>query len=534
MWFPVRTKREEGLHERQPVFEASVPQIDFGFPSGPAVFPTRRISLSDIRLKLRGKFKFRAGQHRFVLQTSRPARVFVDDVGVIDGWSQHVNLTAGRHRRAGMGHGWSMVYSGAKMPQHVILLNLTAGDHTIIVHFCSFPSARRPLALRLRWLADDFGLKVYVYDLPPRFNMDLVKVEEEPWREKCRSGIFAPEYTIHQALLDSTVRVLDPWVADVFYVPVYGACDYRDGRKLVEQAVTHIQRQHHFFSRHQGRDHVFAATHDFGACFEFHRDKAEEQGVVLAIRNSMILSILGDTNSVCFRADRDIVVPPMPAKASFVVSIVKADEAAVITGAAFPNTPRDINLFFQGRLSWKVNGFVVSGYSHGVRRAIHSMYAKDPWFHIIEGSSDEYASLMLRAKFCLCPLGWALWSPRIAESILAGCVPVIIADTIRLPFDWELEWPSFSVKISEEDVRDGKLKSILMAIPDATLESKQQALVGVRAAMAYASLETSKSSPNRTLPPTAVVHMLRELRAHVHQPQEYASARHSSDYPSWT
>ena len=38
---------------------------------------------------------------------------------------------------------------------------------------------------------------------------------------------------------------------------------------------------------------------------------------------------------------------------------------------------------------------------------------------------------------------------RIYEAIAAGCIPVIIADRLQLPFARRLAWPTFSVRITE-------------------------------------------------------------------------------------
>ena len=44
-----------------------------------------------------------------------------------------------------------------------------------------------------------------------------------------------------------------------------------------------------------------------------------------------------------------------------------------------------------------------------------------------------------------------LTSRRIYEAIAAGCIPVIIADRLQLPFARRLAWPSFSVRIAEAE-----------------------------------------------------------------------------------
>lgn len=38
------------------------------------------------------------------------------------------------------------------------------------------------------------------------------------------------------------------------------------------------------------------------------------------------------------------------------------------------------------------------------------------------------------------------------ESVLLGCIPVIIADNIRLPFPSALRWPEISLQVAEKDI----------------------------------------------------------------------------------
>ena len=55
---------------------------------------------------------------------------------------------------------------------------------------------------------------------------------------------------------------------------------------------------------------------------------------------------------------------------------------------------------------------------------------------------------MSNSLFCLASQFYG-WNPRIYESVINGCIPVIIGNGIRLPFDWEMDWRDFSVKIPE-------------------------------------------------------------------------------------
>jgi hypothetical protein len=79
-----------------------------------------------------------------------------------------------------------------------------------------------------------------------------------------------------------------------------------------------------------------------------------------------------------------------------------------------------------------------------------------------------------RSVFCLCPLGWAPWSPRLVESVALGCVPVIIADGIRLPFSSAVNWADISLTVAEKDV--GKLDKILQRVAATNLTVIQKNL----------------------------------------------------------
>jgi hypothetical protein len=114
------------------------------------------------------------------------------------------------------------------------------------------------------------NLKIFVYDLPPNYNTDWLS------NERCSSHLFAAEVGIHRALLNSDVRTFDPYEADFFFVPVYVSCNFSTvngfpaighARSLIFSAVRLISSEYPFWNRTRGSDHVFVASHDYGACF---------------------------------------------------------------------------------------------------------------------------------------------------------------------------------------------------------------------------------------------------------------------------
>lgn len=75
----------------------------------------------------------------------------------------------------------------------------------------------------------------------------------------------------------------------------------------------------------------------------------------------------------------------------------------------------------------------------------------------------SYIGFMKRSRFCVCAKGYEVNSPRVVESILYGCVPVIISDNFVPPFFEVLDWESFAVFVPEKEIPN--LRKILISIP---------------------------------------------------------------------
>ncbi|KAL7084931.1 hypothetical protein ACP275_14G252800 [Erythranthe tilingii] len=313
------------------------------------------------------------------------------------------------------------------------------------------------------------GMKVYVYELPSKYNSDWLSSNQ-----RCGSHLFASEVAIHWALLRSdVVRTLDPWLADFFFVPVYVSCNFSavngfpaigHARPLMAAAVDHVSSQLPFWNRSRGADHVFVASHDFGSCFHTLEDVAIADGVPEFLRNSIVLQTFGVTHKHPCQEVENVVIPPYIPPESVRATLEKYP----VTGR------RDIFAFFRGKMELHPKNVSGRFYSKRVRTDIWRKYGHDRRFYLRRQRFAGYQSEIARSKFCLCPLGWAPWSPRLVESVALGCVPVIIADGIRLPFPSAVPWAEISLTVAENDV--DSLGDILAHVAATNLTSIQRNL----------------------------------------------------------
>ena len=136
----------------------------------------------------------------------------------------------------------------------------------------------------------------------------------------------------------------------------------------------------------------------------------------------------------------------------------------------FPHFPVNARTFGIKKDLWY--SFVGFG-SHPVRRTLFRLpQRKDTviqrrrqWHFYLEGEAyrkgvAEYQELLSRSRFSLCPRGTGPGTLRFWESLGAGAIPVLFADTLRLP---EYDWANCILRIPENQAR--QVEQMLRTIP---------------------------------------------------------------------
>lgn len=166
-------------------------------------------------------------------------------------------------------------------------------------------------------------------------------------------------------------------------------------------------------------------------------------------KNSIKALCNADASEGIFVAGKDVSLPE---------TIIKNPRRPLRNLGGKRVSQRTILAFFAGRMHGRVRPILLKNWD-----------GKDEDMRIYAllpnrvSRTMSYVQHMKSSKYCICPMGYEVNSPRIVEAIYYECVPVIIADNFVLPLSDVLDWSAFSVVVPEKDIP--KLKEILVAIP---------------------------------------------------------------------
>lgn len=150
-------------------------------------------------------------------------------------------------------------------------------------------------------------------------------------------------------------------------------------------------------------------------------------------------------------------------------------------GVEWADAPRDLLYCFSGVISYPE-----LAESHIRGGALRPLVGRGP-DHFVGSPSEaghaygalgDYVPLMSRSRFTLCPAGFGRWSFRLVQAVLAGSVPVLLADGYVLPFAQRIPWDSFLVRVPERDV--ASVPDMLRAMPEDERRARVEAMRAAR------------------------------------------------------
>ncbi|CAI0389149.1 unnamed protein product [Linum tenue] len=283
-------------------------------------------------------------------------------------------------------------------------------------------------------------------------------------------------YSIEGQFLDemesgkSPFRARTPDEAHVFYLPfsvasiihfiyqpILSKKDYDRGRlhRIVDDYVGVVAGKYPYWNRSGGADHFMVSCHDW----------APEVSTANPKFYSKFIRVLCNANtSEGFRPSRDASLPEL------YLQYGQLGPTPTQSRSDRPPSNRTILAFF-------------SGGAHGyIRRLLfdHWKNQTDPQVQVFEHLPNRaiYTAKMGSSKFCLCPSGYEVASPRIVEAINHGCVPVLISANYSLPFAEVLDWSEFTVSVPVE--RIGEMKEILEGVSEERYLEMYERVKGVR------------------------------------------------------
>lgn len=281
-------------------------------------------------------------------------------------------------------------------------------------------------------------LKVYIYreGSKPVFHQPVLK------------GIYASEGWFMR-LLESNKHFVtrNPKKAHLFYLPfssrmleetlyVPNSHSHKNLIAYLKNYLDMIVTKYPFWNRTGGADHFLVACHDWAP--------SETKNIMV----NCIRALCNADVKEGFRFEKDVSLPE---------TYVRTPKNLLRDLGGKPLSKRPFLAFYAGSM-------------HGYVRPIILKYwlNKDSDMKIFGrlGNSKgkmNYVRYMQSSKYCLCPKGYEVNSPRVVEAIFFECVPVIISDNFVPPFFEVLNWESFAVFVLEKDIPN--LKNILLSIP---------------------------------------------------------------------
>ncbi|CAL5412708.1 unnamed protein product [Camellia sinensis] len=341
--------------------------------------------------------------------------------------------------------------------------------------FITFLSPTDPLFDSREKLSNDLNfpgnsppVKVYMYDLPRKFTYGViesyakargggdVKELKYPGNQHSAEWYLFDDLNREDRSGSPVIRVLDPELADLFYVPFFSSLSlvanpirpgsvgvvgdeasvYSD-EEMQEGLIEWLEEQV-YWKRKNGWDHVIICQ-DPNALYK----------VVDKVKNGVLLvSDFGRLGRDQASLVKDVILP-------------YSHRIRTFDGDVGVQSRKSL-LFFMGNRYRKEGG--------KIRDLLFQLLEKEKEVIIKHGAQSresrrEASQGMHTSKFCLHPAGDTPSACRLFDAIVSLCVPVIISDYIELPFEDVIDYRKIAVFVdSTSAVKPGYLIKLLRRV----------------------------------------------------------------------
>ncbi|KAL2481312.1 putative glycosyltransferase [Abeliophyllum distichum] len=294
-----------------------------------------------------------------------------------------------------------------------------------------------PNAFHRSYLEMEKQLKVFVYE----------EGEHPIFHNGPCGSIYSVEgYFIHNLEI-SNFRTMDSENAQIYFLPfsvtsiVHFIYDknvikhrWHPMKQTVKDYVELLAGKYRYWNRSHGADHFMLSCHDWGP---------EISKSVPELFKNSIRALCNANTSEGFDPSKDVSIPEINLPGGRMNDLI---------GGPSPSR-RPFLVFFAGGLHGPIRPILLEHWENKDDDVqIHKYLPKDV----------SYSAMMRKSKYCICPSGYEVASPRMVEALYTGCVPVLIKDHYVPPFSDVLKWKSFAVVIAKEEIPN--LKKILTEI----------------------------------------------------------------------
>ncbi|XP_009779883.1 probable glycosyltransferase At5g03795 [Nicotiana sylvestris] len=261
----------------------------------------------------------------------------------------------------------------------------------------------------------------------------------------CKS-IYAMEGNFIYQMETTKFRTRDPEKAHIFFLPISVTAivhfiydrnsreHWNPMKQTLRDYINLVAGKYPYWNRSLGADHFILACHDWGP---------EISKAVPELFKNSIRALCNANTSEGFKPSKDVSFPEI---------LLPGGTMDGLIGGPSPSR-RSILAFFAGGLHGPIRPILLDHWENK---------DDDMQVHRYLPKGVSYYGMLRKSKYCLCPSGYEVASPRMVEALYTGCVPVLLKDHYVPPFSDVLNWKSFSVEVPVEEIPN--LKNILAGI----------------------------------------------------------------------